>query len=134
MYKFNLNYVLAVHYLCVIVGTILLIPARNSMTFLWVSSIMILYGFSAMFAGIVTFIERYLNMTNKLSTLFLMFRSIMNLVTPIIVGRYLEKYTMIFIIFEFSFLFISLVIFCIIIFLIRKYSHLNNVGDIKNVK
>ncbi|CAG2103427.1 unnamed protein product [Medioppia subpectinata] len=120
VYKFNLNYVLAVHYLCVIVGTILLVPAQHSLPCLWAASIMLLYGFSAMFAGIVTFTERYLNMTNQLSTLFMMIRSVFNLVTPIVVGRYLQNYTQIFIIFEFAYLGISLVMFSVIIFLIKN--------------
>ncbi|CAG2112438.1 unnamed protein product, partial [Medioppia subpectinata] len=88
VYKFNLNYVLALHYLCVIVGAILLVPAQHSLPCLWAASIMLLYGFSAMFAGIVTFTERYLNMTNQLSTLFMMIRSVLNLVTPIVLEAF----------------------------------------------
>ncbi|CAG2107489.1 unnamed protein product [Medioppia subpectinata] len=98
----------------------LLIPGRTSVTTLWAASIATCFGFSGMFAGIYAFTEEHLNMTTRLSATFLLFRGVFTLITPFIVGNWIEDYSLVFIYMEFLFLAISIVLFAIINVMIKN--------------
>ncbi|CAG2176978.1 unnamed protein product, partial [Oppiella nova] len=103
-YKFQLKTILSAHIMLVFTGTVFLIPGRYSMVCLWVASICTCLGFSAMYAGIVAFTELHMGFTNKLSATFRLLKGLFTLVTPFIVGNYIEDYSVIFIIMEFVYL------------------------------
>ncbi|XP_054162128.1 uncharacterized protein LOC128960082 [Oppia nitens] len=131
-YKFQIKTIISFHYVFLIGGSVMLIPARNSLSFLWCSTILTCMGFSAMYSGILSIAEQYLDMTNRLSALFLLFRGILTLVTPFIVGNYIEDNSSIFIIMEFIYLGVSLVLFITIDIMIRRFRHLSTVDNNSN--
>ncbi|CAG2115833.1 unnamed protein product, partial [Medioppia subpectinata] len=122
--KFKIRTILASHYVIIIIGAILLIPARTSVTTLWAASVTMCLGFSGMFAGIYAFTEQHMNFTTKLNSVFVLFRGVFTLITPFIVGNWIEDYSLVFIYMEFLFLAISIALFLTILVIIRKYSYL----------
>ena len=120
--KLSIRTMLSYHYVILIVGTILLIVGQNILSVLWVASIILCWGFSAMFAGIYTFTGQQLTMTNQLNTFFLMIRGLFTLFTPVIIGEYLDNYSVVFIFVEIFYLFSSLILFVIINYMIRRYT------------
>ena len=119
--KLSIRSMLCYHYIILIIGTFLLIIGQNILSVLWVSSILLCWGFSAMFAGIYTFTGTQLTMTNQLSTLFILLRGVFTLVTPVLIGEYLDEFSEIFIFVEIFYLLSSLVFIFLIIYLIRLY-------------
>ena len=89
---------------------------------LTIASVMLCCGFASMFAGIFSYTEEHMTVTNELSTVFILIRALFTLVTPIIIGLYIEDYSMIFIITKAVFLIASIILFAIFIFMINKYS------------
>ena len=119
--KLSIFSMLTYHYFILIVGTFLLFLGQNILSILWVSSILICWGFSAMFAGIYTFIGQNLTMTDKLNTCIVMTRGVFTFVTPIIIGEYLDDYSVIFIFVEIFYLLSSIIFFVLINYMIRRY-------------
>ena len=128
--RFQLKTILSAHIMLVFTGTVLLIPGRYSMVCLWVASICTCLGFSAIYAGIVAFTELHMAFTNKLSATFRLLKGLFTLVTPFIVGNYIEDYSVIFIIMEFVYLSLFITLFIIINLLIVYYSHKKNAKNV----
>ena len=60
--------------------------------------------------------------TDNLSTLFIVVRSALTLVTPVLIGLYIEQNSTVFIIIECSFFATSLLLFLIILYFVNKYN------------
>ena len=121
--KLKMFYILIYHYIILIIGIILLIIGQYNLHFLWTGSIVLCWGFSAMFAGLFAFVGEYLTLTDSVSTVFVLIRGLFTLFTPTIIGLYIEDFSVIFLIVQLFYLISSLIIFCAIIYLIRKYSN-----------
>lgn len=122
-------YILSYHYGFLIIGMALQIVGQYNYIVLWTSSIVLCFGFSAMFAGIFAFTGQYLTLTDRLSTFFTLIRGLFTLFTPLVIGYFIEDYSMIFIIINLFYLISSLIIFISIVFLIKRYSRILKVKE-----
>ena len=120
--KLKIISIISYHYVILIIGMVLLVFGQNHLPLLWTASIVLCWGFSSMFAGIFAFTGEQLTMTNQLSTTFVLIRALFTLVTPVIIGMYIEDYSLIFIIILIFYLISSLIFFALIMYYIRKYS------------
>ena len=103
--KISIFSMLCYHYVILIAGTFLLFLGQNILSVMWVSSFLLMWGFSAMFAGIYTFIGQQLTMTNQLNTLLVLMRGLFTSLTPVLIGKYLDNYSEFFIFLEIFFCF-----------------------------
>ena len=102
-------------------GVVLLMFNQYSIIILWMSNVVICAGLAPMYAAVYAFTGEYLTFTDHVSASFMLLRAMLTLVTPIIIGIYIEQYSTIFIILETFFMACSLIIFLTIIFLIKKH-------------
>ena len=103
-------------------GVMLMMLDKYSVIFLWMSNVIICLGLGPMYAAVYAYIGEHLTFSNRLSAIFMLLRSILTLVTPIIIGIYIEQYSTIFIIIEEFFFGFSLLMFLIINFIVIKYT------------
>ncbi|XP_054162131.1 uncharacterized protein LOC128960085 [Oppia nitens] len=92
-YKFKIRTILNCHFALIIVGTILLIPGQTNIYCQWAACVLMPLGFSAMFGGIMWLAEHYMNITNVLNSMFRLSKGILCLITPLIIGPYIEDYS-----------------------------------------
>lgn len=118
--KVKPQYMIAYHLMISIMGIIVLIFAQNSTTFLWIANVMIGFGFSAMFPAIFAFIRQYIEMTDRIGTILTFSGGFFNLFSPFILGAFIEKFSVIFIIFELTYLLICSLLFCVILYVINN--------------
>lgn len=120
--KMKMIHMIYYHYAILVVGVLLLAFGQYNITLLTVASVVLCCGFASMFAGIFSFTGEQMTVTNELSTVFILIRALFTLITPIIIGLYIETYSTIFIITEATFFIASIVLFAVIIYMIRTYS------------
>ena len=105
-----------------IVGMVMLVFAHYSIILLWMSSVVLCAGFASMYASIYAYTGELMTFTDNLSTLFIVVRSALTLVTPVLIGLYIEQNSSVFIIIEGSFFVTSLLLFLVILYFVNKYN------------
>ncbi len=129
--KIRPQHMIAYHFLILIISIVILFSAQNSITILWFGSLTLSFGFSSIFPSIFSFISQYLIITDRIGTTLIFSSSVLNLFTPFILGTYIEKYSVIFVVSMLLNLTISIAIFVIILYIIRK-TEKNNSNSISN--
>lgn len=76
---------------------LLLVFANTSEHMLWLSLVLMGFGYSCVFPGIYAFLEERINVTNTLCGLFMFASSIATTVNPVILGYYIETNPLIFV-------------------------------------
>jgi len=120
--KIKPQYMMAYHLSISIIGVVILIFAQNSITWIWIASATVGFGFSAMFPAIYSFLRQYIQMTDRIGTILTFSSGSLNLFSPFILGTFIEKHSIAFVIVEMTYLLISSFLFCIILYIIRKTS------------
>ncbi|XP_054161685.1 uncharacterized protein LOC128959707 [Oppia nitens] len=87
-----INTVVCIHYTLVVAGIVLLIVGHWHLTVLWVASCVLMAGFSPLFAGSFSFNSQYLTVSNTISNIFLFCRGLLILITPYIIGEFIDGY------------------------------------------
>lgn len=77
--------------LAVVANVILIGWATSNLTMLWTASIIFGFGLSSMYASFSAFIERYINFTNFIASLMIVFGSGVAAIYPLILGTYIEN-------------------------------------------
>lgn len=90
---------------------LMLMFANTSEHMLWLSLIIMGFGYSCVFPGIYSFLEERINVTNTVCGLFMFASSIATTINPIILGYYIETNPLIFVYINLMSLFMCLVIF-----------------------
>ena len=79
------------------------------------------YDCSAMWTSIMLFAQDYINLTHKITSIFLIMMAITPLITPLIVGPYIEKFPQIFLITESIYLLTTIAIVITLVALIKIF-------------
>ena len=119
--RFRLTKIIYYAYGAMTLGVVLMVFGHYNIILLWISSVVICAGFAPMYAVIYAFADELLSFNDHVSASFMLLLSILTLVTPAIIGLYIEEYSVIFIIIEGFFFAISAILFIAIVFLIKKY-------------
>jgi sugar phosphate permease len=69
--KIRPQHMIAYHLLILVIAVTILFFGQNSLTFLWFAVLIIGFGFGPLFAAIFAFIEQYIEMTDRIGTIFL---------------------------------------------------------------
>ncbi|XP_054161706.1 sodium-dependent glucose transporter 1A-like [Oppia nitens] len=122
--RVGVNPVIYGHYSLVVVAACVLVIGHYYLVALWVAAVLMCWAFSAMFAGVYAFTEQYVTLTNRLSTGIVMARGVCTLFTPVIIGQFIDDHSYVFLIVEWIYLTLSIALFLIIIWFIRRYQKL----------
>jgi len=69
--KIRPQHMIAYHLLILVIAVTILFFGQNSLTFLWFAVLIIGFGFGPLFAAILAFIGQYIEMTDRIGTIFL---------------------------------------------------------------
>lgn len=78
-------------------NSMMLMFANTSEHMLWLSLVLMGFGYSCVFPGIYSFLEERINVTNTLCGVFMFASSIATTINPIILGYYIESNPLIFV-------------------------------------
>ncbi|XP_054161689.1 uncharacterized protein LOC128959709 [Oppia nitens] len=92
----SINTVVCIHYTLVVVGIVLLIVGHWYLTVLWVASCVLMAGCAPLFPLSVSFTSQYLTFSNTMSNVFQFSRGLLLLITPYIIGEFIDGYPFIF--------------------------------------
>ncbi|XP_054161681.1 uncharacterized protein LOC128959702 [Oppia nitens] len=92
----SINTVVCIHYTILVAGIVLLIVGYWHLTVLWIASCVLMAGFSPLFAGSFAFTAQYFTVTNKMGNAFLFSRALLTLISPYIIGQFIDGYPFIF--------------------------------------
>jgi MFS family permease len=125
--KIRPQHMIAYHLLILLIANIILFFGQNSLTFLWIGTLIIGFGFGPLFAASFSFIGHYIEITDRIGTIFLFSSSIVYLFLPFILGTFIEKHSIVFLLSIAINVIISIFVFALILYIIRKTkkSHMN---------
>ena len=84
-----------------------------------------------MFVGILGTIGTRIEITNRIGTVIWFISGALNFVPPLILGKYIETFPMIFVIIQMVYMFISLVCIISIVILVKSYNNNNKTIDMR---
>ena len=119
-FKVKPEIMITYHSIILIISLISLYLVENSLTYLWVSSLMMSFGFSAIYPAIFAFVGQYLEMTDIIGTILSFSVTFLNLFMPFILGSFIEVYPNVFVLTIFINFSISLFLFIILQFIVMK--------------
>ncbi|CAG2119161.1 unnamed protein product, partial [Medioppia subpectinata] len=119
--RVTINTMICYHYAILLVAMVMMVVGQYSLPTLWVASALLMWGFSPMFAGTYTFTDQYLSMTDRMGTVFLLARGVVTIFTPLIIGEFMEHESWVFLVIEWVYLGLSIVVFMAIHYMIRVY-------------
>ena len=119
--KFKPKHMISYHLVLLFLSVIALFFGHNNITVLWLACIMTGLGLSAMYPAMFAFLEQYIIITNPIGATAILFSDCINLFNPYILGLFVEKYSIIVIIFELFYVSICFSLFILILYFIRKY-------------
>ena len=93
---------------------------QYSLTHLWISSIMICFGYSSIFICLFSFVGQYMEVTDKVGAIFIASYNSVYLFLPFFLGTYIEEYPNSFLALEFGALCIGISSLVLVLILVRK--------------
>jgi hypothetical protein len=129
--KIRPQHMIACHLLILVIANTILFFGQNSLTLLWIGTLIISFGLGPLFAGIFAFIGHYIEVTDRIGTIFLFSSSFVYLFLPFILGTFIEKHSIVFVLSIAISLIISIFVFALILYTIRKTKK-NNMNYIYN--
>ncbi len=108
------------HFVILITSIIILFFGQNSITLIWIGSLTLSFGFSPVNPAIFSFISRYLIITDRIGTILVFSSTSITIFAPLVLGPYIEKFSPIYIITIVTNISISILLFIIILYIIRK--------------
>ncbi|XP_054166886.1 uncharacterized protein LOC128964326 [Oppia nitens] len=118
--KIRAKHMIEYHFLIIITGFCILFFSNHSLLMVQMANIVLGFGFSALFPSMFAYIKQYIEISNSIGTVLMFSSEIVVSFTPYILATFIERYAIIFIIIESLYLMISIVIFLVIIYLIRR--------------
>ena len=96
--KFNPKFLLMIDFALIAVGnTLLLIFANSDQTMIWIGIILMGFGFSPVYPMVYSFLEERINVTNTVCGFFMFSSALMTIVNPLIEGKFIEEYPLIYV-------------------------------------
>ncbi len=108
------------HFLILITSIIILFFGQNSITLIWIGSLTLSFGFSSVFPAMFSFISQYLIITDRIGTILIFSSASITMFAPFVLGPYIEKFSPIYVISIATNISISILLFIIILYIIRK--------------
>lgn len=120
-YRVRTQWMIGYHLLLIFIALNILFLTEFSRHQLYVGSLLLSFGFSAIYPSIFGYISQYIDITDRIGTVFTIASGSLNLFVPFLIGLYIEEFTPIFLL-SISFnLAISIFVFIFLIQLINKY-------------
>jgi MFS family permease len=114
------QHMIACHLLILLIANTILFFGQNSLTLLWIGTLIIGYGFGPLYAAIFALIGHYIEMTDRIGTIFIFASASIYLFLPFILGTFIEKHSFVLILSIAINLIISIFVFALILLIIRK--------------
>ncbi len=136
--KIRPQLMISYHFLIIITSIIILFFGQNSITLVWVGSLSLSFGYSPVYPSIFSYINQYLVITDRIGTIFVFSTATITMFAPFVLGTYIEKFAVVYIISIITTLSISILLFIIILYIIWKtkkiYSNLMNNNNYNDTK
>ncbi|KAH9395173.1 hypothetical protein TYRP_020929 [Tyrophagus putrescentiae] len=116
--KLKPDVIISYHFLIIIAGHLVLYTGRHQTEYIYAGTVVLGFGFSAMWPAILAFTDRYLALTNRVGSLLFFFAGVVSLFTPFIIGRFLQDTPLILFAFEGVYILAALVLFILLRLLI----------------
>jgi hypothetical protein len=118
--KIRPQHMIAYHLLIILIANTILYFGQNSLTLLWIGTIIIGYGLGPLYAAIFALIGHYIDVTDRIGTIFIFSSGSIYLFLPFILGTFIEKHSIVFVLSLAINLIISTFVFALIVYTIRK--------------
>jgi len=128
--KVKPEHMIAYQFLILLIGITILLFGQSSTTLIWIGSLTLSYGFSSLFPSILAFISQHLTITNNIGAILIFSSSFLNMLSPFILGTYIESYPIIYILSMITILLIDILLFLIILLIIRNTE--KNISNLMN--
>ena len=112
--KVSSDAIIAYHYVVCLASFAFLYLGRNHLLLIYLGTAALGYGFSALWPAWFSFTEKYLKLTDKVSSCFSFLFGVTSLLIPFVMGQLFERYPIVLLIIEVAFLCFSLVLFAVI--------------------
>ncbi|KAH9395222.1 hypothetical protein TYRP_020981 [Tyrophagus putrescentiae] len=112
--KISSDAIIAYHYVVCLASFAFLYLGRNHLLLIYLGTAALGYGFSALWPAWFSFTEKYLKLTDKVSSCFSFLFGVTSLLIPFVMGQLFERYPIVLLIIEVAFLCFSLVLFAVI--------------------
>lgn len=110
-------------------NVIVLINCNTNESGIWIGLIVMGFGFSSVFPGIYAFLEERINVTNTVCGFFMFASSLATTINPIIEGKYIESYPLVFLYINIVSLIICLILFGALHYTDRTKRNYGNMSD-----
>lgn len=94
--KIKPDIIIAYHFLIIFAGHSLLYLFRTDLLMVYVATVIIGLGFSAMWPAILAFTDRHLKLTDRVGTILFCTAGVVSLFTPTTIGPFLDKTSRVF--------------------------------------
>ncbi|KAH7641063.1 hypothetical protein HUG17_8532 [Dermatophagoides farinae] len=112
------NIIIAYHLAMIVVALSLLYAGRQIRIIIYISNLILGYGFSAMWPAIIAFTERRFRLTDRASSLIFFFNELAVMFSPVLIGQYLTTEPLILLLVEAIYMAISIILFIVITMLV----------------
>ncbi|KAI2805923.1 hypothetical protein BLOT_004933 [Blomia tropicalis] len=112
--KIRPDVIISYHFVIVIIAQSILFFGHDSPPLIYVGTVILGYGFSAMWPAILAFTDRYFRLSNRVGSLLFFFAGVFSLFTPFIVGPFLESNPLVLYAFEGFYILVSIILFIIL--------------------
>ncbi|CAG2115099.1 unnamed protein product [Medioppia subpectinata] len=115
------QYMITYHLLFIFAGLNILFLDETSELLLYVGSLLLSYGFSAVYPAVFALASRYIDVTDTIGTVFMVSSVVLNLFLPFVIGLYIEVYVYVLLVSIAANLAITVIVFIFLQQLINKY-------------
>lgn len=109
--KLTPDIIMTYHFVIIIVAQTCLYFGRHNRTIIYITTVLLGYGFSAMWPAILAFTERHFKLSNRIGSLLFFFAGLATIFTPFLIAKYLETWPEVLFVFEGSYLLASIILF-----------------------
>ena len=93
---------------------------QYSLIHLWISALMICFGYSSIFICLFSYVGQYMEVTDKIGAIFIASYNSVYLFLPFFLGSYIEEFPNSFLAVEFGSLCIGIMALMVVLFMVRK--------------
>ncbi|XP_054163362.1 sodium-dependent glucose transporter 1-like, partial [Oppia nitens] len=109
---------LTYHYISILIALIVLLFAQNSLIAIYVGNILIGFGLSAMWALMYSFMDQYIVITERISSILIFAVGILSATSPLLLGPYIQDEPIVLVYFSAACIAISVLSYITILYLI----------------
>ena len=111
-------------------NVLLLMFASDSIRMVWLSFVVIGLGNSCVYTCILSFVEERINVTTSVCAFFILSSCLPSLVTPVLLGRFLEEYPLVYVYVNIACLSVCCITFLLVLLLDKHISRKNTSDQI----